>query len=110
MKKAHKMKVAVSSNGNNLDARLDQRFGRCAFFLVVNSDDMSFEAFNNESAAQKGGAGTQAAQFLASQGGVFEGRSQVLKFNCVKEPGSWTIIIVKNSILSLFFPPAALHS
>jgi len=68
MKGVHKMKVAVSSNGNNLDARLDPRFGRCAFFLVVNSDDMSFEAFNNESAAQGGGAGIQAAQFLASQG------------------------------------------
>ncbi|MDB4264601.1 NifB/NifX family molybdenum-iron cluster-binding protein [bacterium] len=62
------MKVAVSSNGDNLDAQLDPRFGRCAFFLVVNPDDMSFEAFNNESAAQGGGAGIQAAQFLASQG------------------------------------------
>ena len=62
------MKVAVSSNGNNLDAQLDPRFGRCAFFLVINPDDMSLEAFNNESAAQGGGAGIQAAQFLASQG------------------------------------------
>ena len=62
------MKVAVSSNGDNLDAQLGARFGRCAFFLVVNPDDMSFEAFNNESAAQGGGAGIQAAQFLASQG------------------------------------------
>ena len=62
------MKVAVSSNGENLETQLDPRFGRCAFFLVVNPDDMSFEAFNNESAAQGGGAGIQAAQFLASQG------------------------------------------
>ena len=62
------MKVAVSSNGDGLDAQLDPRFGRCAFFLVVNPEDMSFEAFNNESAAQGGGAGIQAAQFLASQG------------------------------------------
>ena len=61
------MKVAVSSNGENLDAQLDPRFGRCHFFLVVNPDDMSFEAVNNESAAQGGGAGIQAAQFLASQ-------------------------------------------
>jgi predicted Fe-Mo cluster-binding NifX family protein len=68
MKGVHKMKLAVSSNGENLDAQLDPRFGRCAFFLVVNPDDMSFEAFNNESAAQGGGAGIQAAQFLASQG------------------------------------------
>ncbi len=62
------MKVAVSSNGENLDAQLDPRFGRCAYFLVVNPEDRSFDAFNNESAVQGGGAGIQAAQFLASQG------------------------------------------
>ena len=62
------MKVAVSSNGEDLNAQLDPRFGRCAYFLVVNPDDMSFEAFYNESAVQGGGAGIQAAQFLASQG------------------------------------------
>ena len=62
------MKVAVSSNGDKLDAQLDPRFGRCAFFLVVNPDDMSFQVFENESAFQGGGAGIQAAQFLTSQG------------------------------------------
>ena len=61
------MKIAVSSNGENLDAQLDPRFGRCAYFLLVNPEDMSVEAFNNESAAQGGGAGIQAAQFLASK-------------------------------------------
>jgi len=61
------MKVAVSSTGENLDAQLDPRFGRCHFFLVVNPDDLSFETFNNDSAAQGGGAGIQTAQFLASQ-------------------------------------------
>jgi predicted Fe-Mo cluster-binding NifX family protein len=62
------MKVAVSSTGENLDARLDPRFGRCAYFLVVDPEDMSFEAFENESASQRGGAGIQAAQFIASLG------------------------------------------
>jgi predicted Fe-Mo cluster-binding NifX family protein len=62
------MKVAVSSNGENLDAQVDPRFGRCQFFVVVNPDDMSFDVLNNESAAQGGGAGIQTAQFLASQG------------------------------------------
>jgi predicted Fe-Mo cluster-binding NifX family protein len=68
MKGVHNMKVAVSSNGENLDAQLDPRFGRCRFFMIVNPDDMSFEAFKNESAVQGGGAGIQAAQFLASLG------------------------------------------
>jgi predicted Fe-Mo cluster-binding NifX family protein len=68
MKGDHNMKVAVSSDGEDLNAQLDHRFGRCAYFLVVNSEDMSFETFNNESALQGGGAGIQAAQFLASLG------------------------------------------
>jgi predicted Fe-Mo cluster-binding NifX family protein len=68
MKGVHNMKVAVSSDGENLDAQLDPRFGRCQFFLVVNPDDMSIKAFNNESTIHGGGAGIQAAQFLASQG------------------------------------------
>ena len=61
------MKVAVSSNGEDLNAQLDPRFGRCAYFLVVDPDNMSFEAFENKSAVQGGGAGIQAAQFLASK-------------------------------------------
>jgi len=67
MKGVHHMKVAVSSNGKDLNAQLDPRFGRCPYFLVVNPDDMSFEALNNESAVQGGGAGIQVAQFLASK-------------------------------------------
>ena len=62
------MKAAISSNGENLNSQLDPRFGRCPFFLIVNPEDMSFEVFENDSAVQGGGAGVQAAQFLASQG------------------------------------------
>ena len=62
------MKIAVSSSGNNLDSRIDPRFGRCAYFLIVDTDDMNFEAFDNESIALGGGAGIQAAQFVASKG------------------------------------------
>jgi predicted Fe-Mo cluster-binding NifX family protein len=62
------MKIAVSSNGKTLDSQVDQRFGRCAYFIIVNTDDMSFEAFDNSSLALGGGAGIQAAQFVASKG------------------------------------------
>ncbi|MBW2442687.1 MAG: NifB/NifX family molybdenum-iron cluster-binding protein [Deltaproteobacteria bacterium] len=60
------MKLAVSANGGDLDSQLDARFGRCAFFLVINPDDLSFEVFENAAAGQGGGAGIQAAQFLAA--------------------------------------------
>jgi len=62
------MKIAVSAAGNSLNAQIDPRFGRCAFFLLVDTDNMTFESFDNQSIAQGGGAGIQAAQFIASKG------------------------------------------
>jgi predicted Fe-Mo cluster-binding NifX family protein len=62
------MKVAVSSSGKDLNSEIDPRFGRCAFFLIVETDDMSFEAFDNENISISGGAGIQSAQFIASKG------------------------------------------
>jgi len=61
------MKVAVSSMGKTLDSAIDPRFGRCSWFLIVETEDMSFEAFSNESLALGGGAGIQSAQFIASK-------------------------------------------
>ena len=61
------MKIAVSSSGKTLDSSLDPRFGRCAWFLVIDPADMRYEAFDNQSAAQSSGAGIQAAQFLAEK-------------------------------------------
>jgi predicted Fe-Mo cluster-binding NifX family protein len=62
------MKVAVSSSGKDLNSQVDPRFGRCAYFLIVETDDMSFEVFDNESGSLGGGAGIQSAQFVASKG------------------------------------------
>ena len=62
------MKIAVSAVGQNLEARLDPRFGRCSYFLIVDPATMDFEVFDNASAALGSGAGVQAAQFVASKG------------------------------------------
>ncbi|MFZ0450885.1 MAG: NifB/NifX family molybdenum-iron cluster-binding protein [Desulfatiglandaceae bacterium] len=62
------MKIAISSSGNDLNAAIDPRFGRCAYFILVETEDMSFEAFDNENIALGGGAGIQSAQFVASKG------------------------------------------
>ena len=64
------MKVAVSSTGKNLDSPIDPRFGRCAYFVIVETEDMSFEVFENQNVALGGGAGIQSAQFIASKGAV----------------------------------------
>jgi len=62
------MKVAVSTNGRDIDSPIDPRFGRCAYFLMVETDDMNFEVFDNQSIALSGGAGIQSAQFISSKG------------------------------------------
>jgi len=62
------MKLAVSSQGKNIESPVDPRFGRCAYFLIVETDDLRFEAFDNENRALGGGAGIQSAQFVASKG------------------------------------------
>ena len=61
------MKIAISSSGKSLDSALDPRFGRCAWFVVIDPADLSYEVFDNQNAAQSSGAGIQAAQFLADK-------------------------------------------
>lgn len=62
------MKVAISSTGNSLDASLDPRFGRCAYFIFVDSETGEFEAIANTAASQSGGAGIQAATTVVERG------------------------------------------
>jgi len=62
------MKIAVAASGNTLEAPVDARFGRCAYFVVVDSDTMEFTAIENPGVNAGGGAGIQAAQVVASQG------------------------------------------
>ena len=62
------MKIAVSSSGNNLDSQIDPRFGRCTYLVIVETDDMSFDVFENENIALTGGAGIQTASFIISKG------------------------------------------
>ena len=62
------MKIAVSSTGKTIDSAIDPRFGRCAYFVIVETEDMRFEVFDNQNVALGGGAGIQSAQFIASKG------------------------------------------
>jgi predicted Fe-Mo cluster-binding NifX family protein len=62
------MKICVSAVADSLDAHVDPRFGRCQFFVIVNSETMQFEAIPNMASGAMGGAGIQAAQTIASKG------------------------------------------
>ncbi len=65
------MKIAVSALGSTLDSPVDARFGRCAYFLIVDVEGKEikgFEAIQNTAANAIRGAGVQAAQTVLSKG------------------------------------------
>ncbi|HIC91796.1 MAG TPA: dinitrogenase iron-molybdenum cofactor biosynthesis protein [Syntrophaceae bacterium] len=62
------MKVCVSASGPRLDDHIDPRFGRCQYFIFLDTETMDFESIPNASMALGGGAGIQAAQFVANKG------------------------------------------
>ncbi|MFW6132445.1 MAG: NifB/NifX family molybdenum-iron cluster-binding protein [Planctomycetota bacterium] len=63
------MKIAVTSQGPDMDAAVDPRFGRAACFLVVDTETGAFSVVDNArnlNAAQ--GAGVQAGKNVADLG------------------------------------------
>lgn len=62
------MKIAVSATGPQVDAQADERFGRCAYFLVFDQQGNLLEAVKNGAAGASGGAGVRAAQTLINKG------------------------------------------
>ena len=62
------MRIAITATGPDLDAKVDPRFGRCPCFLIVETDDLSFEAIENPNLPLGGGAGIQSGQLMAEKG------------------------------------------
>jgi len=71
------MKVAITTEAPSLEAMIDPRFGRCAYFLIVETEDLGFEAIENPNLELGGGVGIQSAQFMAEKGVKY-----VLTGNC----------------------------
>jgi|WetSurMetagenome_2_1015567.scaffolds.fasta_scaffold1467892_1 predicted Fe-Mo cluster-binding NifX family protein len=62
------MKVAITSSGNNLDALLDRRFGRCLFFVIYDTSTDGYEIMPNPNANLMEGAGPASVQMVAGKG------------------------------------------
>jgi len=65
-KSASSGKICVTAEGNTLDSRVDARFGRCRYFLIVDTDTLDFEAIQNPNIESTGGAGIQSAQLVTA--------------------------------------------
>jgi predicted Fe-Mo cluster-binding NifX family protein len=62
------MKVAITSEGNSPDANVDSRFGRCAFFVIYDTDSQATEYIPNPNKDIIEGAGPSSVYLLASRG------------------------------------------
>ena len=62
------MKIAVSASNQEMSSAVDPRFGRCAYFLLVDSETMQFETVENPNIASTSGAGIQSAQLVSKKG------------------------------------------
>jgi predicted Fe-Mo cluster-binding NifX family protein len=62
------MKIAISISGNSLQSPLDPRFGRAETFCLVDDETGEWTVHENSAHSAAGGAGVQAAQFVAKLG------------------------------------------
>ncbi len=62
------MKVAITSSGNSPDSKLDSRFGRCAYFVVYDTETSGTEYLPNPFKENIEGAGPESVQLVSSKG------------------------------------------
>lgn len=61
------MKIAITSTGNTLESKIDERFGRCAYLVIYDTETKSTEFLPNPHKEAESGAGPAAVQLLASR-------------------------------------------
>jgi len=86
------MKIAVSATEGSLDANVDPRFGRCAYFIIVEiegNEIKNHEVVSNQATEATRGAGIQAAQTIANKGAeiVITGNIGPNAFNVLNQTG-----------------------
>lgn len=94
------MKVAVTSTGPALDDRVEARFGRCAYFLIIHTDSMQYETVENPNLSLGGGAGIQSAQLMSEKGvtAVLTGNCGPNAFNVFGQAGIRVIVGVSGTV------------
>ena len=61
------MKICICTIGPDLNSSIDQVFGRCSYFLFVDTETEEFRAIENKAREAVGGAGIAAAQTVVNE-------------------------------------------
>lgn len=62
------MRLCITAQGNDPEAAVDPRFGRCRYFWIVDTVSGEQEILGNPNGQNSGGAGVQSAQLMVSKG------------------------------------------
>ena len=83
------MKLAISSSDGKFVTQFSPRFGRCDYFIFIDTETRTWEAKPNPAASSRGGAGPQAVQFLSSNGveATITGRYGPNAFSAIEAAG-----------------------
>ena len=92
------MKICITSAGQSLEDAIDPRFGRCQYFIMLDTESMQFEAIQNPAISAGGGAGIQAAQLVAEKGAevVLTGNVGPNAFNTLQAAGLKIVVGLSN--------------
>ncbi len=95
------MRIAISSQGENLESNIDPRFGRAAKFLLVETETMDFEVVENKQSLNlPQGAGIQAAQNIVNHQPevVLTGNCGPKAFKVLKAAGVGVVVGVTGTV------------
>lgn len=60
------MKTIITASASDVEAKMDPRFGRCAFFCLYDDKDGQTTFIKNEFKDAQGGAGTKVSELMLS--------------------------------------------
>jgi predicted Fe-Mo cluster-binding NifX family protein len=95
------MKLVITSSGRTLNDPVDPRFGRAAFFIVVDSDTGAFESHpNTQSLNAAQGAGIQSAETVSKLGAnaVLTGHCGPKAFRALQAAGIQIVIGAEGTV------------
>jgi len=83
------MIVIISSQGDTLESKPNPHFGRSPAFLSYDTDNDTWNAFDNPAVSEPGGAGVSASQFAVDHGAsaIISGRFGPNTYHALKSAG-----------------------